>query len=411
MFASKKLLALLFLIVILSSFLVFSVKETRAAAIVGDPWNFLKEFVIRPLIRMIANQLESKLLNKINGQMANMDGKNPTFITNWRNHLLDSQARGNDVFRSVLADAKLCPYLDQNMKLAFGADKYIGALAGSIVKNLSGQVVYQNKVTVPGMPSFQQSANCTLSAGINVGDFQKNFNKGGWAAWDQLIKPQNNFYGSYSLAIAEQARQISVESQTTMNAAVAGNGFLSQKLGVGNAGVGPTGCTNITSTSGLPPAVAAVMTPISRCAFLGKIVTPEQILGKSAVNSIDAKLKRPGAASEITDIVLNLFAAVLNGTLNRLVNYIGQNTYDRPPSQDGYSEGQFQAGTNDSQVNGAMNQVNQTTQQLSGSCESSCNNSCTSSSSCAMGDTTCQETFNSCIADCSARCQPPSTAP
>ena len=313
----------------------------------------IKEFVIYPLVRMIANSLENKLINKINGTLSNINNKGPTFVTNWRNHMLNSQARGNDVFRAVLADAKLCPHFKTNLQTAFGADaaKYGGAIAGATVKvkdkNGNDVVVYQNKTSIPGLPSFQNLANCSLPANLNINTFRTDFAKGGgWDTWNKLIQPKNNFFGVYSLALGEQQRQMTTEEKVTMDSAVAGQGFLSQKLGVGNSGIGPSGCVGLSL-----PGQTTSTSSSARCAFFGKEVTPAQLLGKSTANALDKKLGRVGGATQITDILLSLASAVLNATTNRLTNFIGQNTYDRPPSQDagGYPEAQTAPGPGDPQ--------------------------------------------------------------
>lgn len=317
------LLVSLLLILAVGLFVV-EVPKAHSAAVIYDPLEFLNEFIIRPVVRKIANALENKLLNKINKLISNIDNKAPSFITNWRNYTLDSQARGNDVFRSVLADASLCPYLKNNLRRAFGADKYIGTLAGSKV-TVGAATVFQQKTNIPGLPSFQNSANCTLPSNTNIDLFKQDFAKGGgWVTWNQLIKPQNNFFGTYSLALGEQERQVVLEEKSASDESLAGSGFLSQKLGLGStgsSGLGPTGCVGQFANT--------------RCTFLGKVVTPAEILGQTAVNSLDTKLKRVGGASYLTDILLSLFAAVVDGTTSRIANFAAQNTFDKPPAPAG----------------------------------------------------------------------------
>ena len=398
---------------------------------------YLKEFVVYPLVRKVANSLENKLINKVSGQISGVTGGNPNFITNWRNHILDSQARGNDVFRSVLADTKLCPGFAQNLKTAFGADLFKGVLGSATVKNSSGQVVYQNKTNTPGLPSFQYSAGCTLPISFNATTINQDFSKGGgWAAWDQLIQPQNNIFGAYSLATQEQSKQIAVEKQASQDSSVAGQGFLSQKLGVGASGLGPTGCTSSSDSvdghkilvlGGETPAIACFRTcklyapkieglsekcitasaydagceaekakiqqahsdqdalckskcdatVLNRCVFQGKTVTPEQILGKTAVAAIDKKLGRIGGSTQVTDILLSLFNAVLDATTNKLANYIGQATYDRPPGSSGsLPEQQFAPDSNDANTGSAQNQGGQIQQQCLRDCQAQQQSTC-----------------------------------
>ena len=313
-FKNKKNISVILVFVISIGILVFQSKPAHSGFILYQ----LKEFVIKPLVRKIANSLENKLVNSVNKKIGGVTGGiAPSFVTNWRNHILDSQARGNNVFRSVLADTQLCPYFDKELKSAFGADKFSGTFAGSQVKDSSGRVAYENKTYVPGLPSFQVGTRCTLPTNFNATAFRQDFRNGGWDAWDKLLEPQNNFFGAYSLALNEQQKQVFIDSKADENEVLSGGGFLSQKLGVSGSGTGPTGCTG--------------RGPSASCLFMGKTVTPAKILGEGAANEIDKKLGRVGGATELTDILLGLFAGVLNGVTNRLENYIGQATYDRPP--------------------------------------------------------------------------------
>lgn len=321
---------------VLGSFFVTPYRA-NGAAVIYDPLEMLDEFIISPLVRQIANSLENRVVNKVNGLIANIDGKTPSYITNWRNYILESEARGNDVFRAVLADTSLCPYFKNDLVTALGAEKSAGATLGAAVrKTVGGQntVVYQNQLSVPGMPSFQTTANCTLSSNVNVNSFKKDFSQGGWAAWDQLIRPQNNFFGAYSLALGEQAKQTATEEKAARDSSVAGSGFKGQKLGADNK-ASPTGCTGVSLPGQLPSQDALLAGRTSagvRCAFLGEEVTPARILGESAANSLDAKIGRVGTAAYLTDIILSVVGGVITGLSDRLTNFGGKKTYGDSPT-------------------------------------------------------------------------------
>lgn len=385
---TKKILASFAIAFLVLGLLFVPAKNAQASAIFGDPWQFIKQFVIYPLVRAIANSFESKLINQLNKQVSGVGGAVPSFITNWRNHLLDSQARGNDVFRSVLADANICGFMSNNVKTAFGADLFAGSIAGATVKDASGKVVYKNETNAPGMASFQETAKCTLPANFDVSAFNQNFSKGGWAAWDSMLEPQNNLFGIYTMALGEQQAQIATEQTSTMNSAVAGNGFLASKLstalGLNGASTGPTGCTDTAGVLG-NGAQGPVMT--TRCTFMGKDVTPAYLKAGGVGQAIGAKIGQPAAAKEITDVVLGLFTDVLNVVQNAagsLGNYLGQATYNSTVgSMPGFDTAQKQPGAGDAQINQAQQQVNQTSTQLnqkesatassaSGTCSSNC---------------------------------------
>lgn len=157
----KKIVLILLVLSLLAGTFALRAKQADAS------FYFLKEFIIKPLVRKLANALENKLVNKIHGLASGLSQKTPNFVTNWRNYTLDSQGRGNDVFRSVLADANLCPYFKDQARTAFGASSYTRAVSGATVKNSQGQVVFQNKTKVPGLPSFQNITNCSLDTGAD----------------------------------------------------------------------------------------------------------------------------------------------------------------------------------------------------------------------------------------------------
>ncbi len=88
---------------------------------------FLKEFVILPIVREVANKIQNKIENKVLQLTSKMNGKTPQFITNWRTEVMNNLGQSNDIFRTVIANTKFCPQFDQGIKTVFGADKYTGA--------------------------------------------------------------------------------------------------------------------------------------------------------------------------------------------------------------------------------------------------------------------------------------------
>jgi hypothetical protein len=347
----------------------------NGGAVIYDPLEMLDEFIISPLVRTIANALENKIVNQVNKALGKIDGKTPSYITNWRNYILESEARGNDVFWAVLADTKLCPYFKNDLTTSFGAEKSTGAALGAQVRKIvAGQnvVVYENKLFAPGMPSLQTTANCTLPSGFNQKTFQNDFTKGGgWTTWNQLIQPQNNFFGAYSLALGEQSKQIATEKQAAQDSSLAGGGFKGQKLGADNK-ASPTGCTGASLPGQLAPTTSDCMAADqacfvscndqavknsafnlkacdaacssalnackkstttssgTRCAFLGEEVTPGSILGESAANTLDKKIGRVGTAAYLTDIILSVIGGVIQGLSDKLTNFGGKSSYGTP---------------------------------------------------------------------------------
>jgi hypothetical protein len=331
--AHKKLIVLVIILGLVGGVFVSPLAVHKASSTAIDFLYFLKEFIIYPLVRQLGNALENKLINSINGLINGLNQKTPSFITNWRNYYFDSQAKGNNVFRSVLADANLCTYFRDNMLTAFGAKNYIGALAGAQVKiNVGGNsvVAYENETNARGLPSYQVINNCSLPPSLNVNAFRQDFNNGGWAAWDQLIQPQNNFYGSYVSTLGEQQKQINTDLQSAQNYSIAGRGFLGQKLNNGKPlgitdAAGPTGCAGASAVD-----TGGALTIDTPCFFMGKEVTPAELLGDTAANELDTKLSRIGGAKELTDVLLGLLSGVINALSNKVLNFIGLGSYQNP---------------------------------------------------------------------------------
>src|SRR3989338_6010330 len=63
------------------------------------------DLAARVIARNLLNTLVSGLVNKI---QTGGDNGGPAFVQNWRNFQTDSQYRGENVFRNILASTTLC---------------------------------------------------------------------------------------------------------------------------------------------------------------------------------------------------------------------------------------------------------------------------------------------------------------
>src|SRR3989344_2964867 len=142
---------------------VIYIPKANSAAVVTDPINAginavtagsatsltVKEYVLDTIARAIARALlsaaTSGMIKKIQG--GGRDG-GPAFVQNWRNYQTDSQYRGENVFRSILAGTRLCNYFSGDVKNLFGANQKI---------NAPGQ-----NLRVNNFDPFTLRANCTL---------------------------------------------------------------------------------------------------------------------------------------------------------------------------------------------------------------------------------------------------------
>ncbi|MDP1706651.1 MAG: hypothetical protein Q8L36_02420 [bacterium] len=77
---------------------------------------------------------------------------------------------------------------------------------------------------------FSEKAACTLNEIVdNVEDFYNDFAQGGWLAYEESLKPQNNIYGAYLLAEEEKDARLLAEVDAANREVESGGGFLSQK--------------------------------------------------------------------------------------------------------------------------------------------------------------------------------------
>lgn len=296
---SKKTIVITLITVSLFGGLFFApLQKTKAMMITWDIPYLIDNFVIRPLLRKVVNAIENRMLNQIGNIITDKanGGRDPYWITNWRNHILDSNARGVDVFRAVLADTELCPHFNDNLKRAFGAENFIGLIDGS-----------ENLTFAPGTDPFQVSSRCTLSSDVDLDAFAKDFS-GGWETWLELVQPQNNFYGAYSIASLEKDKQVAIESQASQDQSTAQAGWKGGKLDAYLGGTRASGCAR----KGID----------NRCTFLGKTVTPGTIFNQGAELRLKQKADQLVNAREIEDMILAIADAVVQKVANQLLNLL-----------------------------------------------------------------------------------------
>src|SRR3989344_3830326 len=151
-----------------------------------------------------AEVLKRRILNMIVDQIVTwiQGGGEPKFITDWPGFFRDAvDQAGGDFIKQMKLDLFCSPY-NLTLRAAF----------------------------IP-IPQFSDRSACTLSQiGVNLDNFLKDFNQGGWAAWNEMVlKPQNNIYGAYLLAWDQYEIEKSAAQKAAESEAQAGRGVLSAK--------------------------------------------------------------------------------------------------------------------------------------------------------------------------------------
>jgi hypothetical protein len=171
-----------------------------------DVWNYLKQayrWIEQKLGFKMRDIIAKKIIDHIVDQTVQwiQGGGKPKFVTDWKGFLKDA---GNIAFEQVLKDVGLA-WLCQPFSL-------------------------QVKISLLPVPKFSQRIECTLDDVVkNIEDFYKDFEKGGWIAYNESWQPQNNYFGQLIIIHDEMITRGALAQQAAQNEALAGKGFLSVK--------------------------------------------------------------------------------------------------------------------------------------------------------------------------------------
>ncbi|MBI2670261.1 MAG: hypothetical protein HYX20_03920 [Candidatus Yanofskybacteria bacterium] len=288
-------------LVVIGFLVLYPVHSARS---VGAIMYVLKEFGLDLIARVIGRTFLTKMINSTTDFLSKngRDGL-PNFVQDWRSFLQEAQYRGEDITRATIGEAinnnAICDYLKSPLANAFGAFAQSGFSA--------------TKHRVDSLQYYALRNRCTLPVGFNVNTFRNDFSVGGgWAAWDKLIQPQNNFFGVYADSLDELEKQRSFEERRDRSEAEAGSGFTS-KTG------GKEGGCEIRS----PGNVA--------CLVLGQIQTPSKILGEIGSDLNTGEFDWLTSCDELSECLISATTFVLN----RLGNFTGAGSrVSEPPPAD-----------------------------------------------------------------------------
>lgn len=243
---------------------------------------FALDVIARCAGREILNKMISNVLSVVRG-----GGRSggPAFVRNWRNFLTDSQYRGENIFRGILSNTKLCDYIDKDIKDIFGVTNKI-SLPPSV------------QTRIGNLDPYQLRASCTMPSNFNMANYQKDFaGNGGWAAFSRLLEPQNNYFGSLFGALDEVAKQRALEEATDTNEAIAGQGFTSTR--------GKSVSENCKTKD-----------ENGKCLVYNDIKTPGSILRAGAEATISQELGWVANVDELNEVIASAVSILLNRMLD-----------------------------------------------------------------------------------------------
>ena len=277
--------------VIVIGFLIFYPMQVVNSA--GAVAYILKEFGLDLIARVFARNFLNTMMNSMTDFISkNGRDKLPNFVQDWRYFLEDAQYRGEDITRAIIGDAigtgpgsgTICDYLKNPLSNAFGASRVPGFNASSH--------------RVDSLQYYRERNRCTLPTGFNVNTFRNDFSAGGgWAAWNQLIQPQNNIWGVFADTQSELTSQRGFEEARDRSEAEAGSGFTSKLGGDDN------GCS--------------VKGGNSFCLVLGSILTPAKILETAGSKLNQSEFDFVTGCDELSECIFNVLYSVV-GRLGNL---------------------------------------------------------------------------------------------
>jgi hypothetical protein len=137
----------------------------------------------------------------------------------------------NDIVKWIQGGGKPRFVTDWQGFLKTAADKAIGQVIEKYAKFLCKPFSLQLQIALARVPTFDETAKCTLSDVIkNIENFYNDFASGGWKTWIKITEPQNNIYGAYLLALDERYGIEADAREIAKNEAVSGQGFLGDKI-------------------------------------------------------------------------------------------------------------------------------------------------------------------------------------
>lgn len=269
---------------------LIGLKTARAQWIVNDPLAFgqsLWEFVQNTLVETIKDRLVHRMVQQTISYI--QGGGSPAFVEDTRQFLIDS------------ADLV--------------AGDFISRYYPNFCESFGPLLRYQLESAYMSNPA---PVSCTLSEVVdNVEAFYDSFENGGWIAYGTMIRPENNYYGSFIEVNRKIAQLKESEEEAKKSETESGSGFSPTKLCVEFYYY----CEKDETIVGASKSELQGLCPdnsIKRACFKELTTTPGQAIGQTLYDSLGAPLHRIVNADDLSALV----SALLNSALNRLVKLV-----------------------------------------------------------------------------------------
>lgn len=171
------------------------------------------------------------------------------------------------------------------------------------------------QITVLESRPFSARASCTLNQIVdNVEDFYNDFASGGWIAYNEALKPQNNIYGAFLLAEEEKGKRLAAELDAAANEVTAGGGFLSQKRCLFWSRLNTSGQLETQADNGRNQPPDNSLAPNNWKCTQAEIITPGKTVGDLASKAIGSSIDFIVGAEDISAYT----AAIVDAAISRI---------------------------------------------------------------------------------------------
>lgn len=204
-------------------------------------------------------------------------GETTGALDNWFQKALDD---GNKCIRDVLVKALIDYVVDQtvayiqgngdskffsNFDLNVAADHAFDRVVKNVgAAGLCSPFGLQIRLGLLPVPRFSQQITCTLDRIVsNIDNFYVDFSVGGWAGYNAMWEPQNNYYGTILAISDEMMKKTAEEKEKTKNEMAAGGGFKSDK----QCKAGSSQNNNISAGSKISLAIDSCVEAYDDCKF------------------------------------------------------------------------------------------------------------------------------------------------
>lgn len=253
---------------------------------------YVQDIIARCAAREILTKMNQNILNVV--RTAGRDG-GVSFIKNWRNFILGSQYRGEDIWRGILYVAA---YGDSNLQVPPLLCDHIRnspAFRSLLPRQVDNLIQSRIQRRVGTLEEYLTAAKCDSFVNKNYETFLRDFAAGGgWDMLEKLAQPQNNVFGAINLAMDELERQRKIEEKTDINEALAGGGFTSIRG---------------TSTRGSSCIVAGIG---GSCIIYKDIKTPGSIILGGVNATTEQELAYIANADELNEVIASALEVLFN---------------------------------------------------------------------------------------------------